>query len=741
MNHSVPQAEQILKEASAAYYAGEPQMSDAEFDHRRRAHAEYLEAHPEERPADSILDQVGAPPPAGKRVKHAVRMLSLDNVFEGENGDPSELNAWLAGIERELGPESVIVIEPKIDGLSLDLAYNCRRFWRATTRGDGREGDDVSTNILSSVDTEVGAAHLIDRLPAVEFHIRGEVYMDWPTFDQLNLGLEQAGQKKMSHPRNAAAGAIGLDDPLECAERRLRFLVHGFEGPVTTDSYLEVMGWIRLSGLHTPSRMTITAGERIDSIGRLKEAMGQTRYPTDGLVFKVDSLKARERLGCTSRAPRWATALKFKAETVETTLNEITVQVSRAGVLTVVAELEPVWCDGATISRATLHNEDQVNRLRLQVGDRVMVGRSAGVIPCVYSSVTAMRRLEELWDYYTSKYGDDGTTLDQRKDWAEDALRDERPAFSLLDHIGGKCPSCGGTDISKRQVDGEDGSAWCCNNPGCPAQLARRIQHFCGRKALDIEGVGEECSDAIALRMRQLEGDVPPHPMNILQWSRTAFAELSWTTESGGQMTFGHSRAGKAVRALEAASSLPLNRWLYALGIPTVGENTAREISRLCKDPDELLKAVQPDHRLYRLAHGTKKDDVMLAPFAISHHLGPIGAMELVRWAHSPDNQAVLQCLQEWGVKSDNYNPMPESKKEGKLAGLTFVVTGTLSVKRDEFEARLKAAGATISGSVSKKTSYLVAGEDCGSKLAKAQAAGVPVISESEAERLMEEGR
>jgi DNA ligase (NAD+) len=471
-------------------------------------------------------------------------------------------------------------------------------------------------------------------------------------------------------------------------------------------------------------------------------------------------------------------------------LKDITVQVGRSGILCPVAILEPVHIDGSLVSRATLHNEDQINRLGLQIGDEVEIQKMGAIIPGCVRSVTRDNRVKELEEFYELKHPDDEVFL--KINWVGDALQQERPPFSLVDHIGGKCPSCGCTDIQKQgeakcivipwgiaesielmtpeeaqakrpghspvKVIGTPTKtqvAWrCMNTESCPAQLAARILHFCSRKALNIEGVGEEAADAIAKWFLDLEPRARIRhscitPLQILlQLFDTLpvwWAELSWITESGGKMTFGESRAKKAMTSLEAARKLPLHRWLFALGIRTIGENTSKEISRLCEEINEFRYTCRPPEGvknpkagvIYRIANGEDKaTSEGLLKYGISSHLGPVSCQALVDFCASDEGIIALHTLCEWGIKSDNYDPipaaMPASSEGAALAGKTFCVTGTLSVPRPEIEKLIEGAGGKLSSGVTKKTSFLVAGDKAGSKLDKAQELGVEILNEEQ---------
>jgi DNA ligase (NAD+) len=701
--YDVTAQERILTEAADAYFNGTPTMSDAEYDKIWRKHRQVREAYPDQFPANCILDRVGAEP-RGTKIKHQTPMLSLDNVFEDAQHGCEALVKWLAGVRLKC-PGVTILVEPKIDGLSVNLRYQDGKLVSAATRGDGLEGDDCLPNVLASkmVPTTVGTW---------TGEIRGEVYMTHKAFEALNKRQEEAGEELYANPRNAAAGALRLQDPAESASRGLSFLLHGMYPEF--EEYSKATTFLWESGMPCVPHLKVESES--PDIGDLKtRLLVRVNYPIDGIVFKVDQLIHRWTLGDTSRAPRWAVALKFLQERVTTTLKAITVQVGRSGVLTPTADFDPVVLDGSVVRRATLHNEEQVRRLGLQIGDEVVIEKAGGIIPAIIGSVTH-----------------------------EQCLGDERPPFDLIKHIGGKCPACRSTDLRKQQVDGEDGARWMCLNPHCVARLAARLRHLASRSALDIEMLGGEAADALARTIvdecsesSAVHGDPYPDWVQMIRWLFDVKAEwlakVNWTTESGGTMKIGKARAEKIRASLERAKTLPLNRWLVAWGIHTVGVNTSREISRLVKFPRSLEYEAEGDCLFGWIVSGSTE---VKERYQISHHLGPVSAQEMIDFVRSESGKLAIDMMEEFQIMSDNYAPFP-MKEDKKLTGKTFVVTGTLSVKRDEFQRLLVEAGATIGSGVTSKTSYLVAGEDCGSKLEKAQKLGVQILTEEQARAML----
>lgn len=772
-NYSPMVREDLLRRANEAYHNGTPIIPDIEYNWLWRNHQadrSNLEIH---FPKDTILDKVGAAPDKAsgfQKVRHSTPMLSLDNVFEDEQDGCQALNDWLVGIEA-VGPEAVVMIEPKIDGLSLRLTYAGGLLMRAVSRGSGEEGDDLSANVT--------AARLVPMsIPRqVDMEVNGEVFMDFTTFERLNAELVAKGEEPYSNPRNAAAGALRLHDPAECAKRGLRFIPHGVVGGMFTEHSV-AMAFLARNGFECLDKVGMIASERIRSIAATRQmAAADLGYPIDGLVFKLDDRRIRDQLGSTSRAPRWAIALKFQQEKVVTKLKAITVQVGRTGTLCPVGELHPVWVDGSTISRVTLHNEDQIRRLGLCVGDDVEIRKAGAVIPQLVSSVSADSRRRELERYYASKYPE--VPAVNRSVMVEEAMTAICAPFDLIKHIGGKCPSCGGTDIRKPIAGGatipgrftpgpgdhcdhdanptllvvdtphgeplppeaviltKEAVAYRCMNPSCPAQLAARIQHFCSRKCLDIEGIGEEAADALAELLPQHTAPRTPNLLDLLDLSATLLAGLRWTTASGGTMTFGESRAKKAYAAFQRAADLPLHRWLFALGIPSIGENTSKEISRLCKNPEDVTWNAEFCEISF-IARGQPKDGNDLTQYQISSHLGPVSCNALQAYCMDKDTRAIMFRIFDMGVKSDNYNPIPVKVETGSmLNGKTVVITGALSVSRDEMKVLLEQAGAKVGGSVSAKTDFLVVGEKSGSKADKAAKLGVVVLTEAQARAML----
>jgi len=722
--------EQKLRDANEAYMNGDAIMRDSEYDALWREHqdARADDAHETDDPVwrDTILNKVGAAPHPQSgfaKVKHSCKMESLDNVFAGDDGNIEDLTKWLAKLNGDEACKGcALVAEPKIDGLSLRLTYarigqsEHVHLTKAVTRGDGETGDDVTANVRATmmVPLELRHDHSIE--------VNGEVFMTFDGFRALNERQKAAGQELYSNPRNAAAGILRRKDSGQVFNQGLSFLAHGIATGASADRYADDANGLQSLGLKfAPAAFLLADGSnnakgRTVSLDWLKEIAKQP-YPTDGVVIKVNNYSIRQHLGSTSRAPRWAIAFKFKQEEVETTLKAITVQVGRSGVLTPVAELEPVEVDGSVVSRATLHNEDQINRLGLQVGDRVVVRKAGAIIPEVLRSIThGERKIQSI--------------------------------FFLTKHIDGVCPSCGGMSFEKRKTEDEEktASVWMCTNTaGCPAQMAARIEHMASRDCLNLSQMGTELCAEIAFRA-PLELDEFEHPFDLFAAPTSWFANLSWTTESGSKMTFGASRANTLRRAMDAAEKLPLRNWIVALGIHTVGKNTSKEISRLCENVEGLRQECNSHIGLFRrmvVHHDNKRQkdfDELKAKFNVSHHLGPVSLRNLVEFVISDAGAYALSLIPDT-VKSDNYAPEPVKAEpaagDSLLKGKTVVLTGAISVPRHVMEAELEKVGAVLSSSVSKKTDFLIAGEDCGSKLDKAKKAGVRILTEAEARAML----
>lgn len=658
--------------------------------------------------------------PGFKEVEHRQRMLSLDNTYSEE-----EVRAFHARLTRLLEAEELrYTVEPKIDGLAVSLTYEDGQLVRAVTRGKGDRGDDITANVLT-IATLPRVLH--GAAPKI-VEIRGEIYLTAAEFERINAERIAAEEEPYANPRNLAAGTIKQLDVNEVAKRKLAIVLYSLgycEPPVVrtqTALHDQLMAW------RLPVVEKIWSARGADevwaAIGALDALRRSFAYGTDGAVVKLDDMEQQRIAGSTDKAPRWAIAYKYKPDTARTRLNAITIQVGKTGILSPVAELAPVVLAGTTVRRATLHNEDEIRRKDIRIGDLVEIEKAGEVIPAVLQSFPA-----------------------------------ERPAdateFDLFATVGGKCPVCGGP-IARVEVDTESGvgAAWKCQNYDCSAQRTGRLGFFCNRRALAIDGVG----GVVAAKLVEL-GHVKDPP-DIYDVSRETLATLNLGTAEEPRV-FGEKNATKVVAARETAKTLPLEKWLYALSVPDVGESTARELGRRHRNfaelaSSELLRAVRRKAALEeereRDGPASKKNpakdeaekerrkarrgeiDAELAALnggilaGVPSDIGPAVAASVLDFFASEPGQRLLAKLRQLGI-----DPQGTVAVAGKFTGKTFVLTGTLpTMKREEAEQKILAAGGKVSGSVSKKTSYVLAGADAGSKLEKAKSLGVPVVDEAE---------
>ena len=524
--------------------------------------------------------------------------------------------------------------------------------------------------------------------------VRGEIFIPNAAFAAMNAERDEAGLPTFANPRNAAAGTLKQLDSKIVAQRPLAFLAHGlgaYDGPhLETGHDFHIL----LDKFHIPSNQPILTAdnleEMLDAVATINRERHGFDYGTDGAVIKVLDITERERLGATARAPRWAAAYKFLPEQQETTLNAITIQVGRTGVLTPVAELTPVLISGSTVSRATLHNQDEIDRKQIHIGARVLVEKAGEIIPAIVK-VT---------------YPVDGAT-----------------PFSLFEHVGGKCPSCGGP------ISQEDGFvAWRCTNFQCPAQAVTHITHFASRKALDIDGLGEALAEAL-VHLGHCST-----PLDLFSLTENTLANLNTGTAEDPRR-FGEKNAARILAALQAAKTKPLHRWLYAMGIRQLGESAAKELARLHHNLSELANSPILAELLRDTRVDAKKKNAFLTQHTITGDVGPVVAETISAFFQSDAGQQVLARLSQLGINplSDNYLPIPAAADLSNLplAGKTFVITGTLSIERDAMKALIESKGGKVSGSISAKTHYLICGEGGGSKRDKAVSLNVPILDEA----------
>ncbi len=685
----------ILNHAAYAYYAlDNPELTDAEFD-RLLIELQQLEAaYPELVTEDSYTQRVGGyVSEQFEPVQHAARMYSMDDAMNLE-----ELDAWLSRTDEALGasPTNPVAYtcELKIDGLGVALTYRDGQFVRAATRGDGSTGENVTANVLtiSDVPRELALAGLDqveNRGLNQSIEVRGEVYMPKHSFIRLNEDADAAGKQPFANPRNAAAGSLCQKDPKITAHRDLETFIYAVadEGPLDVHSQWEFLNWLRSCGFNVNphARRCLSAQEVHDFCAQALEQRGDLNYDIDGVVVKVDSFASQEALGFTSRAPRWAIAFKFPPEEKQTVLREIRIQVGRTGVLTPVAEFDPVTVAGSTIARATLHNLDEIRRKNVREGDTIIVHKAGDVIPEVVGPVLSLR--------------------------PADAVEFQMPAT---------CPSCGSPVI---QEEGE--VAFRCVSIDCPAQAVERLIHWGSRKAMDIDGLGDELinrmveegvlSDVADFYDKLTEEVLASMPTGRVYDTDTA------DHLSGDSIPVGHTIAKKVMAKVEESKTRGLGRVLFGIGMRHVGANVAELLAQEFGSIQALATA--PVEKIAEIPG-----------------IGPKIAESVHEFFSIPENVAVIERLRQAGVMLEEEKP--ENELPQTLAGLTFVLTGTLEhFTRDEAGAQLKAMGAKVSGSVSKKTSFVVAGEAAGSKLTKAESLGVPVLDEAALQQILETGQ
>lgn len=684
------------------YQKATPEISDADYDKIYRELELLEQAHPELFDANSPTQRVGGKPlDSFSQVTHLVPMLSIDDVFELKDVaiPEQELIDFYQRLQKNLGKQEIAVtIEPKIDGVAVTLVYREGKLAYAATRGDGQTGDDVTQNVRTI--RRIPMTLSSDRTPPPLLEVRGEIFMPNQAFAAMNAERDEAGLPTFANPRNATAGTLKQLDPSIVAQRPLAFLAHGlgaYEGdPLETEEHFHQL----LDAFRIPRNQPLIHANNLEqtlaAVARLNTERHQLDYATDGAVIKVLDRTEREKLGFTSRAPRWAAAYKFLPEQKETVLLSVTVQVGRTGVLTPVAELEPVLVSGTTVSRATLHNQDEINKKDIRIGSTVVIEKAGEIIPAV---VKVIRHAEGA------------------------------EPFSLYDYVGGKCPSCGGA------IEQESGFvAWRCTNFQCPAQAVTRISHFASRKALDISSLGETVAEAL------VRHGLCRSPLDLFRISLDQLGPLNLGSDEEPRR-FGEKNAQKILDGLEAARSKSLQRWIYAMGIRQIGEGAAKELSRLHRNFTELAQsAILRELRTDTRSDAKKKNEVLI-PFAITGDVATVVAVSILEFFESAAGQQTLEQLSAYGIdpQSENYLPKPAEVDLSTmpLAGKTFVITGTLSAPRDDFKKLIESKGGKVSGSISSSTHYLLSGEGGGSKRDKALALGVAVINEAELQALI----
>ena len=653
-------------------YHGEdnPAISDADYDMLVARNRDLEAAFPDLVREDSPSRRVGAPAAAGfGKVRHRRPMLSLNNGFLAE-----DIADFVTRVRRFLSLADdaplAFAAEPKIDGLSLSLRYEEGRFVQAATRGDGAEGEDVTANV-QMVDTV--PARLFGTPPAI-LEVRGELYMDRADFMTLNAAQQASGGKIFANPRNAAAGSLRQKNPAVTASRRLQFFAYSLgevsaplaETHMSSLAALSDMGF----SINPLSRRCDDVSGLLAIYAEIGAARAGLGYDIDGVVYKVDRHDYQERLGQVARAPRWALAHKFPAEQAETVLNAIDIQVGRTGALTPVARLAPITVGGVVVSNATLHNEDEIRRKDIRVGDRVVIQRAGDVIPQVVRVIT-----------------------------------DARPADSAEFIFPDTCPECG---APATRPEGE-AVRRCTNSLDCPAQRLEWLKHFVSRNAFDIEGLGARQIDqfvGLGWVMR---------PADIFRLSRK---REEMTALDG----YGEISITNLLAAIEARRQIGFERFIFALGIRQVGQATARILALHFMTPEAMLAALSPQGNLTDLETTT-------AELVAIDQIGDAMVADLIGFFANDSNHAAVEDL----LAQLDVVPPERPSEDSAVSGKTIVFTGTLAgMSRAEAKARAESLGAKVSGSVSAKTDYLVAGADAGSKARKAAELGVTVLSEEE---------
>jgi len=762
-------AEEIRRHDHAYYVEGSQLITDHEYDTLFKELQALETSFPDLVTAESPTQRVsGAPSEKFVRVRHLVPMLSLDKVEASEHPTTAEepdrekrnqaqdentlaeLKAFDATIRKLLGRDKIqYVMEPKADGVSISVHYRDGKLALGVTRGDGTEGDDITTN-LKTVRSIPLRLKMNNPPPLLE--VRGEAYMSIKEFEEVNAKQVAAGEKAFPNARNATAGTLKQLDPKLVAKRPIRavfYAVGAVEG-IKFETHSEMLETLAKAGL--PIQKVWWVCDGIDAVLKTyrdkvvahyneeKDLRRQLPYEIDGIVLKVNTLADWAKIPGRSRAPGYAIVHKPVPwiTPAETVLKAITVQVGRTGVLTPVAELEPVFVQGSTVARATLHNEDEIRRKDIRIGDTVVVRKAGMVIPEIF-----------------------------------EVLKTKRPAgakeFDLFKHVGGKCPVCGGT-IAKEKVSAGDKEevAWRCQNvAGCPAQLMRRVEYFAQRKALDLESLGGIVADKL------VERGLVKDPLDLFDLKLEVLGKLNLGTEEEPR-TFGEKNATKILEALQRAKTAPLNRWIHALAISDVGEATAKQLAATHESLDaladsEVLRDIRdlgaleseraeisprsrknpPKDEADKVRREKRDTELKEQIGAIETRLeqgglkarlaevGPVAAASVLDFFASKAGKKVLARIKELHIKPAN-EMIKASAATGAFSGKTFVLTGTLpSLSREEATAKIEAAGGKVSGSVSKKTDFVLAGAEAGSKLDKAQELGIKILSEEEFLRLL----
>ena len=670
----IKQLRQEIRDHDHRYHVlAEPVVSDYDYDVLMKELLDIEAAHPDLVAPDSPTQRVGgAPFSSFPVVTHPVPMLSISNTY-----DADEILDFDRRVRDILGDEEAYsyVVELKIDGVAVSLRYEDGVLILGSTRGDGVQGDNITANLrtIRSIPLRIAVDH-----PAInQLEVRGEVYLSHAGLEQMNQVRSDREDPLFANPRNATAGSLKLLDSRQVAERPLQVFLYSLRFEDETgvlavqpelDSHYGRLQWLAGHGFSTN-----TNAQRFDTIdgaiGYCKaweSKRSDLPYDIDGMVIKVDSIRLQQELGATLKSPRWVVAYKFPAQRAVTQLNDIRLQVGRTGVVTPVAELEPVFLAGSTISRATLHNEDEILRKDIRIGDTVVIEKGGDVIPKVVE-----------------------VDFDKRQEGA--------PPFKMP----AECPICH-TPLMRIQ----DEVALRCENVSCPAQIQARLEHFTARNAMDIDGFGPAVAEQLLSHgLMQDVGD-------IFSLTQEQFMALE---------RMGPKSADNLIRSIEASKDRPLDRILFSLGIPHVGERAARQIADRRRSLDQIMTATVEE-------------------LATIPEIGPTIAESVVNFFQNDQNRTVIEKLRQAGLNM-KLPELPVGTASHALNGKIFVITGTLAnYTRDEAAARIESSGGRVTASVSKKTNYVLAGESAGSKLDKAQALGIQVLDETAFEQLFETG-
>ncbi|MCM8827799.1 MAG: NAD-dependent DNA ligase LigA [Candidatus Omnitrophica bacterium] len=631
-----------------------PVISDQEYDNLMHQLSDLENRYPEFAKLDSPTKRVGGKPiDEFKTVEHEIPMLSIDNTYNDQ-----EIREFDRRVRKALGREVEYFCELKIDGVAVSLIYEKGALMRGATRGDGFVGDDITENIKTIRNIPLS-------VPVNEkFEVRGEVYMSKSDFERLNREKINSGEEPFANPRNATAGSLKLLNPKEVTRRRLRFFVYGglffgknLPAQAETLKFLEAMGF--------PVNSERMAARKIEDViefcKKWEKKRDELPYAIDGIVIKVNSVRDQELLGSTLKSPRWAVAYKFPAEQATTTIKNIIVQVGRTGALTPVAILEPVHLAGTKVTRASLHNFDEIQRLDVRIGDRVFVEKAGEIIPKIVK-----------------------------------VIKETRTGQEIQVNPPEKCPVCGSSVVRDK-----DEVAYRCPNVGCPAQAKERILHFGSRKAMNIQGLGQRIVDVLV-------------DTNLVRDYGDLYSLKPEQLEKIERM--GEISSRKLIENIQSSKNAPFQNFIYALGIRHIGERASEILAENFVSIEDLRRT----------------DEKKIAGIA---EIGPEAARSIKEFFDNPENNEVIEKLGKAGVSMENKQPV---KKQGKLSGVRFVITGTLeNHTREEMKTELNRHGARVSENISRETDYLITGKNPGSKLEKARNLGIKIITEEEATKII----